>query len=259
MWFNSSTKIDSSDLNIVHITDCHLFESGSGEYFKVNTADHFKKTLAFIAKIDCDAIVFGGDLTQDHTEQSYHLFAQLIEQAGLIDKIHWLPGNHDEIDVYERVFEQYGISSNKVIENDKWKLLLINSKGPTPAGWVDKSHLSELMAQTTKNSKNVIVVTHHHPLPIKGYLDKHILENGEELITALATNEHVKALFHGHVHNEYIWSGDKFDVFATPATSIQFEKYTEQWQQTDLGPACRMIRLNHNGSFNTQVVWLNNV
>ena len=50
-----------------------------------------------------------------------------------------------------------------------------------------------------------------------------------------------------------------FDVFATPATSIQFEKYTPQWQQTDLGPACRMIRLNNDGTFNTQVVWLNNV
>jgi Icc protein len=259
MWFKHSTHIDSPSLNIVHITDCHLFKDATGEYFKVNTANNFKRALAFIATIDCDAIIFGGDLTQDHTEQSYHLFAQLITQAGLADKTHWLPGNHDEIDVYERVFTEYGINNNKVIENPSWKLLLTNSKGDTPAGWVSQSHLSELMDQINQHSKNTIVVTHHHPLPINGYLDKHILLNGEELLTALATNKQVKALFHGHVHNEYMWPSQQFDVFATPATSIQFEKETQQWQQIDLGPACRMIRLNNDGSFNTQVVWLNNV
>ena len=259
MWFNRSTNIDSSVLNIVHITDCHLFEDEAGEYFKVNTAKNFKKALDFIATIDCDAIIFGGDLTQDHTEQSYHLFAQLIEQAGLADKTHWLPGNHDEIDVYQRIFAEYGISHNKVIENSAWRLLLTNSKGSTPAGWVSQPHLSELTDQINQNSKNTIVFTHHHPLPINGYLDKHILQNGEELISELAKNKCVKGLFHGHVHNEYIWHCEQFDVFATPATSIQFEKYTKQWQQIDLGPACRMIRLNNDGSFNTQVVWLNNV
>ena len=258
-WFNEQVEIVNSSLNIVHITDSHLFGDMHGEYFSVNTAQHLKQTLSFIARLECDAVVYGGDLTQDHSADSYHLFAQLVREAGLAEKLFWLPGNHDEIALYQEVLPQYGISSAKLIENDSWQILLANSKGETPAGWVEEQHLNQLKSCIEAKKKNAVVFYHHHLLSIEGYLDKHILENGESVLSDIATLEQVKAVFHGHVHNEYVWRYKHLSVFSTPATSIQFEKYTRDWQQCDLGPACRMIRLNYDGSINTQVIWLNNV
>ncbi|MEC8324793.1 MAG: metallophosphoesterase [Pseudomonadota bacterium] len=257
-WFSQREHFDKAQLTLVHITDSHVFAEPNGEYFCVNTANNLAKTLACIKSIECDAIIFGGDLTQDHSEASYHLFAQLVQQAGLSDKLFWLPGNHDEIEVYREIFSQYGIRDSKVLENAHWQVLLANSKGPTPAGCVSETHLNEIKHELTGHTKHALLFTHHHPIPIQGYLDKHMLENGEALLSQLTQFKKVKGLIHGHVHNEYSWLFNEFAVFATPATSIQFEKNTSDWQQVDLGPAFRMIRLQQNGSLNTQVVWLNN-
>lgn len=257
-WFKQKVHFDKDQLTLIHITDSHVFADLNGEYFNVNTANYLRATLAHIKLIDCDAIIFGGDLTQDHSEESYHLFAQLVVDAGLADKLFWLPGNHDELDVYNRVFTQYGIASCKAIHSNNWQVLLSNSKGPTPAGLMTKAHLNEITSELKSSAKASLVLTHHHPIAIDGYLDKHMLENGDELLGLLSRHSNVKALIHGHVHNEYSWIFDGFAVFATPATSIQFEKNTPDWQQVDLGPAFRMIRLQDEGSFHTQVVWLNN-
>lgn len=258
-WFKDPVTLDSTSLTLIHITDSHVFKELTGHYFTVNTASNLLRALEVIASIPCDAVIFGGDLTQDHSVESYHLFAKLVKQVGLQNKCYWVPGNHDDIEVYQAVFSEYGIAHQKVIENQTWQVLLANSKSKTPAGYIADSHLNSLHTEIEKRAKHTVVFTHHHPLPINGYLDKHILENGPELLDMCHRVGHVKALFHGHVHNEYAWHFEQLSVFATPATSIQFEKNTPQWQQIDLGPAFRMIRLNPNGSINTQVVWLDNV
>lgn len=257
-WFEQKAQIESNQLTLIHLTDSHVFANHEGEYFNVNTANYLNKTLERIKSIDCDAIIFGGDLTQDHSEESYHLFAQLVLDAGLADKLYWLPGNHDELGVYKNVFTKYGISSAKLLHNAHWQVLLANSKGSTPAGYISEVHFGEMSTELNNCEKATLVFTHHHPIAIDGYLDKHILENGDELLSLLSRHSHVKGLVHGHVHNEYSWLFDGFAVFATPATSIQFEKNTPDWQQVDLGPAFRVIRLQQNGSLSTQVVWLNN-
>ena len=86
-WFSQREHFDKAQLTLVHITDSHVFAEPNGEYFCVNTANNLAKTLACIKSIECDAIIFGGDLTQDHSEASYHLFAQLVQQASLSDKL----------------------------------------------------------------------------------------------------------------------------------------------------------------------------
>ena len=51
------------------------------------------------------------------------------------------------------------------------------------------------------------------------------------------------------------------NIYATPASSIQFTKHTMAWQQEDLGPAFRIIDLIIDEQqyllLSTDVVWLN--
>jgi Icc protein len=254
-WFEHQYTFTRPQLTFAHITDCHLSKDSDGQYFDVNTAQYLQRVLAYLSQHKVDGIIFGGDLTQDHSRGSYQLFAQLIESAELSCPVFWVPGNHDELELLEAM-NSTQIQEAKVIHTPKLSLLLSNSKGPTPAGWCREAHLRELKDKLHELDHCALVFCHHHPLPINGYLDKHILENGTQLLNVLVESNKVAAVFHGHVHNEYQQKFRELDVFSTPATSIQFVKHTNEWLQQDLGPGFRLIHINED-AFNTEVVWLN--
>ncbi|PWS55398.1 metallophosphoesterase [Pseudoalteromonas sp. meg-B1] len=258
-WFDDIYYFEQTTLRIAHLTDCHLFSDKDAKYFGVNTAEHFVKALADIAKQQPDALIFGGDLTQDHSFNSYLLFAELIHNSDVDCPVFWVPGNHDEI-------EQLNLISGGQIQHAKHivaqgiELILINSKGDTPAGWVSATHLDEIMACLVDSNNRHIAFCHHNPLPINGYLDKHMLENGPQLLNLLVNNGRVDALFHGHVHNDYQQQFRGLNVYATPASCVQFSKHSATWQQENKGAAYRMLYLNAEQQqvhIHSDVVWLN--
>ena len=257
-WFSDAFHFDKTALKVAHITDCHLSKDIHGEYFSVNTAAYFARCLQAIAEQNADCVVFGGDLTQDHSSESYQLFAKLIEDAALNCPVFWLPGNHDELFEYEALTSSQILSSKRITFLGG-QLLLVNSKGSTPAGWVTQTHLNELSEAIGQVPS--VVFCHHNPLPIQAYLDKHMLENGPQFLNTCVNSQQCIGVFHGHVHHEYTQNYRDLSVFATPASSIQFTKHTMAWQQEDLGPAFRLINLNIDGQQNlllsTDVVWLN--
>ncbi len=260
-WFNPCFKLHKSALKIAHFTDCHLFANKNGEYFKVNTYDGLKKTLQNIKEQQVDLAIFGGDLTQDHTLGSYQNFAQLIADSGLTCPVFWLPGNHDELALFEAAFKNSQINTEKCIDTHKVQILLLNTKSNTPSGEITQTELSEIALQLTKTNKPTIVFCHHHPIKVNGYIDKHILTNGEQLLAVLTQNNKVPLLVHGHVHNDYSYqyseNNGQLAIKATPATSIQFTKNSTSWQQQDLGPGYRIIEVSQQGEISTQVIWIN--
>ncbi|MBE0366862.1 metallophosphoesterase [Pseudoalteromonas sp. MMG013] len=253
-WFRHPYHFDKSSIKLAHITDSHLFCDEMGTYFTVNTADNFKRTLSYMATCHLDAVIFGGDLTQDHSVESYQLFAELVRVSELDCPVFWLPGNHDELTELEQI-SLGQIHSNKHLRLNGADIFLINSKGETPAGWCEQQHLFELHQMLLCSSEQVLAFSHHHPVPINGYLDKHILENGPALLNCLVNSNKAVRLVHGHVHNDYQSTYRTMHVLATPATSIQFNKGTSQWQQQDRGPALRIINFGING-FDSEVIWL---
>ncbi|WP_282131611.1 metallophosphoesterase [Pseudoalteromonas aliena] len=258
-WFNEPYRFNTSSLRIAHITDCHLFTDKADEYFGVNTAAHFEQALAHMATQALDGVIFGGDLTQDHSFESYLLFSELIHKSALTCPVFWLPGNHDEVAMLSRISGGQINSAKHIVANET-ELLLINSKGPTPAGWVSGAHLDEIADCLVQSSNDKLIFCHHNPLPINGYLDKHMLENGPQLLNVLVNSGNVSGLFHGHVHNEYEQSYRDLKVYATPASSVQFKKYSAQWLQQNCGPAYRMFYIDAQKartSVKTEVVWLN--
>ncbi|WP_046003044.1 metallophosphoesterase family protein [Pseudoalteromonas rubra] len=255
-WFKQSHQFSAAQLRLAHITDSHLFGSREGCYFEVNTAAHFVSVLDALAGEGLDGVVFGGDLTQDHSAESYALFAELVAQSALDCPLFWVPGNHDDLTLLAQISEGQ-ISAAKHLRCEQGDILLLNSKGPTPAGWCEAAHLAELEAVLCAASRPVLAFCHHHPLPIDGYLDKHMLENGPQLLNTLVDSQRVEALIHGHVHHAYAQSFRTLPVYATPATSIQFAKHTADWQQHNLGPAYRLIHWSAKG-LHTEVKWLAN-
>lgn len=261
-WFDKVLTLNQTALKIAHFTDCHLFAEPSGRYFGVECAAHLRDVLTDIAAERCDLAIFGGDITQDHSLESYVQFLRLVEQAKLGCPVVWLPGNHDELAYFEQAFK--GIDPN-IIHPAKWlntphiNIALCNSKSDTPAGWVTEPHMAELQHIIRQNPKDTLVFCHHHPLPIKGYLDKHILENGIQFLRTLAGTQNVKHVFHGHVHHSYQECFEDMTIYATPATCIQFVKHSPDWLQEDWGPSYRLINIDSLSRVTTQIRWLKNV
>jgi len=256
-WFDACYQIGKANITIAHFTDCHLFAQNSGEYFDVNTAQALKNSLKDIKSKKPDLAIFGGDLTQDHTLASYENFVDLIQSAQLDFPVFWLPGNHDEIDMFEIAFkDQNNLLNHKCIDTAHFQILLLNSKSETPSGFIDEIELKQIKKQISENEKPSFIFAHHHPLSVEGYIDKHILTNGEYLLSQLNNTDKLALFVHGHVHNEYQKNYLGIDICATPATSIQFKKRTTDWQQENLGPGYRLININEQGEFNTQVIWV---
>jgi len=256
-WFNDCYQIKKSNLTIAHFTDCHLFAQNNGEYFSVNTSQALKLTLKDIKTKKPDLAIFGGDLTQDHTIASYERFVDLIQSEQLDFPVFWLPGNHDELDMFATAFkDQSNLLNHKCIDTAHFQILLLNSKSETPSGFIKSTELIEIKKLINDSDKPSIIFAHHHPLVVDGYIDKHILKNGDQLLTQLSDTGKVSLYIHGHVHNEYQTSYLDIDICATPATSIQFKKNTTDWQQENLGPGYRLININEQGELTTQVIWI---
>ncbi|WP_199611188.1 metallophosphoesterase [Flocculibacter collagenilyticus] len=260
-WFNPPSSLPVSKnkqgnanahaAKLIQITDLHLFADQESCYFHGNTYQNLLNVLSHIAQHhgDADALIMTGDITQDHTTASYQLLQQTLQQAiaksNLALPVVWLPGNHDEVALMNEHFFAAPFMTEKYLKVADWHILLCNSKGSTPAGWISEEHQSEIIhvLNAIPENEHAILFCHHHPLPIDGYLDKHILENGSGWLTNVSQYPQVRCIFHGHVHNEYHINFKQIDIFATPATSIQFEKQTVDWQISQLPPAYRVILL----------------
>lgn len=86
-----------------------------------------------------------------------------------------------------------------------------------------------------------------------------LVQNGLQYLNILVNSNNVSALFHGHVHNDYEQNFRGLPIYASPASSVQFVKYTPKWEQKNAGPAYRMLNIKSKKDkveVKTEVVWL---
>jgi len=95
VWLDEPT---AGGLRVAHLSDLHVTEGD-----RVRLAEHAKpggnRTLAALLERpelrQADAIVMSGDITDRGTALSWRRFRDLVEGAGLADKVVLVPGNHD--------------------------------------------------------------------------------------------------------------------------------------------------------------------
>jgi Icc protein len=252
---------DHQPFSLVQISDCHLLING-GTYHGVDTKKTLTAVLDRVRQIQPDCVVVTGDITQDHTMGSYAILADLCRDYLGDTPIAWLPGNHDEIEPLQESFSESPFIAQKQLIVGDWVILLLNSKGPTPAGLISQRQLQQLteVLQQLKPTQSVAVFCHHHLLPVNGYIDQHIMQNGEELLVLLKQFDQLKCISHGHVHQQHhrLIEGNKqpFHLWATPSTSIQFKVRCDTLIADDKGPAFRCFQFNPDGKVTSEVIGL---
>ncbi len=250
-------------ISLVQISDCHLFADQDALHFGQPVYQNLLRILQEIAKLEgVDAIIFSGDLSQDHSIVSYRnfvkAFSQAVDEFGLNAPLYWLPGNHDELQLLEQTLVHPLIVHENLIQFDSWQIQLIDSTSPTPSGHVYDEQLDALK-QTAQTTKFCMVFMHHTPIEVGFFIDKHGLRHKKQFWEAMNSIVQVKAICSGHVHQGMSFAATaehQIPVFTCPATSIQFDPTCPTVAALDKGPGYRHFYLNQNGCIETSLHYL---
>lgn len=251
-------------LTIAQISDSHLFADKNAEHCGVNVYQNLKLVLADLAAdTSLDAIVFTGDLTQDHTEQSYKNFADLVKQVNIQVPFYFIAGNHDENALLNKHLAGAPFKQDKTINSANWQLLLLNTKSTTPAGIIDNceleriSYIAEIAAN---NNQHIWCFMHHHPVVMGYFIDRHPLTNAEGFWQVVGKTQAIKGISCGHVHRGQKLCkniGDiEIPVLTCPATSIQFDPKAETVAALPIGAGYRKLTFFDDGCFESTLHYL---
>lgn len=223
-----------ANYRLVQLTDCHLLADATEWYRGCQPANHLQQIVAQLQTAPPDALILTGDLTQDHSEASYQLLASLL--SPLHCPIFLVPGNHDDLNLLQGLARQAPFVVEDAMLLADWQVLLLNSKGSTPAGSFDPAKQQALAQQFQQSdAAHFWLFMHHHPQPLHCFIDQYGLVEQERFWQLLAAEPRVRGVSHGHAHMAYQRQQQGIKLIGCPATSVQFLA-TADWQTVNQGP-----------------------
>jgi len=250
----------SAEFTLAQISDCHLFSQTNGMHYGANVYQNLVNVLQMIkTQYQVQAIIFTGDITQDHSEISYQRFTQAVMSCGITIPFYYLAGNHDEHELLDKYLSVSPFNNKKMITHDYWQIALLNSKSETPKGFVSEGELSALENNIDK-TKHQLIMMHHHPLDVGYFIDRHGLTNQMQFWQTINNQQTVKAIACGHVHQAMTIYPEpevkRVPLYTCPATSIQFDPHKDSGSSNGQGGGFRIFSLFANGEIETQCHFL---
>jgi Icc protein len=207
-----------------------------------------------------DAILATGDISQDHSEASYHRFVEGISK--LKRPCFWLPGNHDYQPGMKAVLpNQFVRQANHLLLGEYWQIISLDSQvSGVPHGQLSEEQLALLDNKLTDYPQRyAMVLLHHNSLPVgSSWLDQHCLRERERFWQIIERHSNVRVVVCGHVHQDSRIQHQGVEVLTTPSTCIQFKPNSNEFALDRTSPGWREIELHANGSIVTHVKRLGN-
>lgn len=245
---------DFTPLRILQITDTHLFADRHGSLHGVNMRNSLQSVLQRALQQPApDLVLVTGDLVHDESAAGYRALFKLLKP--LKAPLGVIAGNHDSLDTLRAVMPPTARLGGVHLLGG-WRVVLLNSQVPGKAhGHLDNAELYFLEAAlAAATGDHVLVVLHHHPVPVGStWLDRIALDNPEALFTLLKRFSNVRAVLCGHVHQEFDMQHNGLRILATPSTCVQFRPHSAEFATDDKSPGCRWMSLNADGSIETKI------
>lgn len=233
---------------LIQITDPHVGPARDYRLAGVETLETLRQVLAEIGSSPAlpEIICATGDIAADGSAAAYRLFTQQIQFLEL--PYQWLPGNHDDKQVIRE-----GITATPywpLLELGAWRVLSLDTAVPSAVGGRLAGEELDFLAHQLEREPEAptVVFMHHPPVPVGcAWLDAQRVANAAELEAILRRHHNVRALFTGHVHQEFQahWAGT--EVYTTPATCFQFRPQSADFAIDRQPPGYRWIELHPDG------------
>ena len=246
-------------VQLLHLTDPHLFADPASELYGVNTAESLRRVLdaALTAGTRPDAVVVTGDIGDDLTAAAYEQFRRLLARCDV--PVHCLPGNHDDPAAMARLLDDGRFRYCGHARLGGWGLVLLDSHVPgQPHGMLSAAELHRLDGDLGELADvPTVVAVHHPPVPVgSAWLDALGLSNADEFQAVVDRHPQVRIVLAGHVHQASETRRKGVCLLTTPSTCAQFAPRTERCVMDHRPPGYRWLRLVPDGSFDTRVDWL---
>lgn len=246
----------SKSINIVQLSDSHLFSESSGKLLGLNTLDSLQWVVERVEEEqpDVDLILATGDIAQEPCIESYTAFQQ--EVAKLAAPVYWVLGNHDAHEPMQKVVGDANRISPCVVDFQTWRIILLNSsvEGEVP-GYLSPEQLQYLKQQlASAGDKHIMLCFHHHPVPMNSrWLDAQMIGNANELFAITDQFTNIRLMVWGHVHQESDQLRNGVRLLSTPSTCAQFQQGSVDFSVDGLAPGYRWIECYDDGKIDTGV------
>lgn len=246
-------------LSILQITDLHILSGLDDVFLGINTEHYFHAVLdlAFAENHHFDLILVTGDLAQGPCPASYQRILQRLEATNI--PCICLPGNHDDYDLMQQVFNTTQINCQKQVFLKNWQLICLNSQIPgSPGGRLSKQELLFLEDCLGSNpNHHALIAVHHHCLETKSpWMDTMIIENSEEFLAIVKRYPQAKVIANGHIHQNMDITIGSVRVLGTPSTCFQFKPETKTITLDISTPGYRLIKLYADGKIESAITRL---
>ncbi len=256
-----TTTNHDQPIRVIQISDSHLFESCDTELLGMNTENSFQAVIDLIRaeqniKKSTDKkplekvvslFIATGDIAQTPSERTYARFLdtmQTFEQPCV-----WLQGNHDLSDSF--LAQQNNAANMNIIKlGSKWLIIMLNSSADHEiAGHFSGDELNWLAQQLAAYpDKHILIAMHHNPINIQSdWLDQIGLSNANAFWAIIDQAPQVKAVIHGHIHQNFEATHGSVRVWSCPSTCIQFKPQSDTFTIDNLPPGYRWLDLHPNG------------
>ena len=245
---------------LLQITDTHLMGDPAAEMRGVIVLESFRRSLCAAARelgpLDTlDAILVTGDIVHDDEAGYAWLRAELGE---LQVPVLCIPGNHDDSTAMTQQLAAppFQICGHRDLGN--WRVIMLDSLVPGAThGRLSASELARLDAALDScPAEHVLVVLHHHPVPMRSlWLDSIGLHNAAEFFAIIDRRVKVRAIVWGHVHQSFDELRDGLRLLATPSSCVQFAPGTDDFALDERPPAYRSLTLHADGRIDSAVGW----
>lgn len=246
-------------MRIIQLTDCHLLADADARLKGVPTRASLAAVLDLVRRefVDFDYLVITGDLAHDERRETYAALADML--GDWLPRCRLIPGNHDNRAAMREVFPEIIPPAAPVppsspageppitfsLAAGAWRLIGLDSHIPGRLpGRLEPPQLDWLEGELRAADAPTLLFVHHPPVAVGSpWLDRIGLESPERFNQIVASSSQVRAIFTGHVHQEFQGRLHQALVVSAPSTAVQFRPGTAELECDFLPLGFRLIEL----------------
>lgn len=247
---------DGESLNVLQITDTHLYADPQGQLGGLNTERSYCEVMEKVLRDHwpVDLILATGDIVHDGSVAGYRRFKSQFEDLAVRTLV--IPGNHDDPRALRQVMQGGRVTASDNAILGGWQFVMLDSVVPGSAG----GHLADgqlaLLECCLSDHRglNTVVCLHHHPVDMGSqWIDRIGVDNADAFWRVIDQYPEVRAVVWGHVHQNLHRRRGDVELFATPSTCIQFKPHEQDFAIDQTPPGYRWFRLYRDGRIDSGV------
>ncbi|MEW8462404.1 MAG: 3',5'-cyclic-AMP phosphodiesterase [Candidatus Thiodiazotropha endolucinida] len=244
----------AESLNLLQLTDSHLYADPSRSLLGINTLETFDQVLAQALQEtgNPDFILATGDLVHDASDTGYKRLLGRLQLTEI--PTYCLPGNHDIPGKMKQILNQDNVHCIPSVQTKGWSLIFLDSTiAKSDGGRIDESQLELLSVLLRAHpDKHTMICMHHHPVPVGSrWMDTMVLENPDAFFKLIDANPQVQAVLCGHIHQAFDTEYRGVRLMGSPSTCVQFIPRVDDFAIDAIPPGYRWLSLQPDGTIRT--------